>query len=105
VRGWDPVALAEAREMLPTITVTDDLREALQDADAAVIVTEWKELAVLLAPEMRELMRNPLIVDGRNLLDPTEARAAGFAYESIGRASDDLDALPETEEPETQLHQ
>jgi UDPglucose 6-dehydrogenase len=105
VRGWDPVALAEAREMLPTITVTDDLREALKDADAAVIVTEWKELAVLLAPEMKELMRNPLIVDGRNLLDPTEARAAGFAYESIGRASDDLDALPETEEAETQLHQ
>jgi UDPglucose 6-dehydrogenase len=104
VRGWDPVALAEAREMLPSITVTDDLREALKDADAGVIVTEWKELAVLLAPEMRELMRNPLIVDGRNLLDPTEARAAGFAYESIGRASNDLDALPETEEPETQLH-
>jgi hypothetical protein len=50
-------------------------------------------------------MRNPLIVDGRNLFDPTEARAAGFAYESIGRASNDLDALPETEEPETQLHQ
>jgi UDPglucose 6-dehydrogenase len=104
VRGWDPVALAEAREMLPSITVTDDLREALKDADAGVIVTEWKELAVLLAPEMRELMRNPLIVDGRNLFDPTEARAAGFAYESIGRASHDLDALPETEEPETQLH-
>jgi UDPglucose 6-dehydrogenase len=105
VRGWDPVALAEAREMLPSITVTDDLREALQDADAAVIVTEWKELAVLLAPEMRELMGNPLIVDGRNLLDPSEARAAGFVYESIGRASSDLDALPETEEPETQLLQ
>jgi UDPglucose 6-dehydrogenase len=105
VRGWDPVALAEAREMLPSITVTDDLREALKDADAGVIVTEWKELAVLLAPEMRELMRNPLIVDGRNLFDPTEARAAGFVYESIGRASNDLDALPETEEPETQLHQ
>ena len=47
---------------------------------------------------------NPLIVDGRNLLDPTEARAAGFVYESIGRASNDLDALPETEEPETKLH-
>jgi UDPglucose 6-dehydrogenase len=105
VRGWDPVALEEAREMLPGITVTDDLREALKDADAAVIVTEWKELADLLAPELRELMRNPLLVDGRNLLDPSEARAAGFVYESIGRASSDLDALPETEEPETQLLQ
>jgi UDPglucose 6-dehydrogenase len=105
VRGWDPVALEEAREMLPGITLTDDLREALKDADAAVIVTEWKELADLLASELRELMRNPLLVDGRNLLDPSEARAAGFVYESIGRASSDLDALPETEEPETQLLQ
>jgi UDPglucose 6-dehydrogenase len=101
VRGWDPVALEEARVMLPSIPVTEDLREALTDADAAVIVTEWKELGGLLEPEMKELMRNPLIVDGRNLLDPAEARAAGFAYESIGRASDDFDALPETEEPET----
>ena len=50
-------------------------------------------------------MRTPLIVDGRNLLDPAEARAAGFVYESIGRATHDLEALPETEEPETRLHQ
>ena len=48
-------------------------------------------------------MRTPLIVDGRNLLDPGEARAAGFVYESIGRAAHDFDALPETEEPETKL--
>jgi UDPglucose 6-dehydrogenase len=104
VRGWDPVALAEARAMLPSITVTDDLREALKDADAAVIVTEWKELTGLLAPGIGELMGTPLIVDGRNFLAPGEARAAGFVYESIGRAAHDLDALPETEEPETKLH-
>jgi UDPglucose 6-dehydrogenase len=103
VRGWDPVAITEARAMLPSIAITDNLREALQDADAGVIVTEWKELSILLAPEIKELMRTPLIVDGRNLLDPSEARAAGFVYESIGRASSDLNALPETEEPETQL--
>jgi UDPglucose 6-dehydrogenase len=103
VRGWDPVALAEARAMLPSITVTDDLSEALKDVDAGVIVTEWKELSALLTPEFRDTMRTPLIVDGRNLLDPGEARAAGFAYESIGRAAHDLDALPETEEPETKL--
>jgi UDPglucose 6-dehydrogenase len=91
--------------MLPSVEVTESLHEAIKDADAAVIVTEWKELQQLLSPEARALMRTPLIVDGRNLLDPAEARAAGFVYESIGRATHDLEALPETEEPETRLHQ
>jgi UDPglucose 6-dehydrogenase len=105
VRGWDRVALEEARAMLPSVEVTGRLLDALKDADAAVIVTEWSELAGLLTPELRDAMRKPLIVDGRNLLDPSEARAAGFVYESIGRAAHDLDELPETEEPETKLHQ
>jgi UDPglucose 6-dehydrogenase len=104
VRGWDPVALEEARAMLPSIELTDDLREALKDADAAVIVTEWRELEGLLDPGLRGVMRTPLLVDGRNLLDPEKARASGFDYESIGRASHDLDALPTTEEAESELH-
>ena len=91
--------------MLPSVEVTEGLLDALKDADAAVIVTDWSELAGLLAPELRDAMRKPLIVDGRNLLDPSEARAAGFVYESIGRAAHDLDELPETAEPETRLRQ
>jgi UDPglucose 6-dehydrogenase len=104
VRGWDPVALDEAKHALRGVDLKETLLDALKDADAAVIVTEWEELAGLLAPELRDAMRTPLIVDGRNLLDPDEARAAGFVYESIGRAAHDLDALPETEEPGTKLH-
>jgi UDPglucose 6-dehydrogenase len=103
VRGWDPVALEEAKQALRGVELTETLLDALTDADAAVIVTEWDELTGLLASELRNAMRTPLIVDGRNLLDPGEARAAGFVYESIGRAAHDLDALPETEEPETKL--
>jgi UDPglucose 6-dehydrogenase len=105
VRGWDPVALEEAKQALRGVELSETLLEALTDADAAVIVTEWEELNGLLTSELRDAMRTPLIVDGRNLLDPGEARAAGFVYESIGRAAHDLDALPETEEPETKLHQ
>ena len=105
VRGWDPIALEEARHMLAGIEFFEDLQAALEGADAAVIVTEWDELSGLLTPEVRESMRHPLLVDGRNMLDPVEARAAGFVYESIGRAAHGLDALPETEEPETKLHQ
>jgi UDPglucose 6-dehydrogenase len=103
VRGWDPVSLEEAKQALRGVELEETLLEAVKDADAAVIVTEWDELRGLLAPEIVAAMRTPLLIDGRNLLDPEEARAAGFTYESIGRASHDLDALPETEEPETKL--
>jgi UDPglucose 6-dehydrogenase len=100
VRGWDPVALEEARGVLRGVDLRESLLEAVAGADAAVIVTEWDELRDVATSEIRDAMRNPLIIDGRNLLDPETARAAGFTYEAIGRASSDLSALPETEEPE-----
>ena len=103
VRGWDPIALEEARSVLRGVDLRESLLDAVTGADAAVIVTEWDELKDLANPEVLAAMRNPLIVDGRNLLDPDATRAAGFAYEAIGRASSDLSALPETEEPELQL--
>ena len=58
----------------------------MRDADAAVVVTEWPEVLQIVSAEVRESMRTPLIVDGRNLLDAEAARAAGFAYAGIGRA-------------------
>jgi UDPglucose 6-dehydrogenase len=85
VRAWDPVA--DAGRLLHGVAFCDSYLEAVQGADAAVIVTEWPELAGLLDPEVHAAMRHPLIVDGRNLLDPTAARAAGFAYEGVGRPS------------------
>jgi UDPglucose 6-dehydrogenase len=103
VRGWDPVALEEARGALRGIELHSSLMDAVSGADAAVIVTEWDELRELGSAEVRKAMRNPLIVDGRNLLDPDHVRAAGFTYEAIGRASSDLSALPETEEAEPEL--
>ena len=85
VRAWDPVA--DASRLLHGVTFCDSYLEAVQGADAAVIVTEWPELLGLLDPEVRDAMRNPLVVDGRNLLDPITARAAGFTYEGVGRPS------------------
>jgi UDPglucose 6-dehydrogenase len=101
VRAWDPVA--DARRLLQGVTFCESALEAVTGADAAVIVTEWDELRLLASAETRDAMRTPVIVDGRNLLDPEEARAAGFTYEGIGRAASPLAALPETEEPERQL--
>jgi UDPglucose 6-dehydrogenase len=101
VRAWDPVA--DARHLLQGVTFCDTVREAVRGADAAVIVTEWDELRSLASDEVREVMRRPVIIDGRNLLEPDAARAAGFTYEGIGRAASPFTELPETQEPEHQL--
>jgi UDPglucose 6-dehydrogenase len=82
VRAWDPVARPKD---LVGIELCDTVLDTVRDADAAVIVTEWPELGTLASAEVREAMANPLIVDGRNLLEPDATRAAGFAYEGIGR--------------------
>jgi len=98
VRAWDPVA--DASGVLKGVTFCESILEAVRDADAAVIVTEWDELRDLARPEIRDAMRNPLIVDGRNLLDPAAVTKAGFAYEGMGRPTTHFGGLPETEEPE-----
>ena len=86
---YDPVAMANADHLLhPQVERAGSMLEAVTGADAAVIVTEWDEFRGLASPAVREAMAQPLIVDGRNLLDPAAARAAGFAYESVGRPSD-----------------
>jgi UDPglucose 6-dehydrogenase len=101
VRAWDPVA--RPGELMKGAVMSDTVIEAVTGADAAVIVTEWEELRRLASPEIRAAMAQPLIIDGRNLLDPDEARAAGFAYEGIGRPSSPFESLPETAEPETRV--
>ena len=101
VRAWDPVA--DASSLLQGVRFCDGVLEAVSDADAAVIVTEWDELRSLASEDVRSAMRRPLIVDGRNLLDPEDARSAGFTYEGVGRAASPLAALPETEEREPEL--
>jgi UDPglucose 6-dehydrogenase len=98
VRAWDPVA--DGSKLPQGVVVVDSVADAVAGADAAVIVTEWPELRSLASEEVRTAMATPLIVDGRNLLDPDETRAAGFAYEAIGRpAAVDAAAEPEPAEP------
>jgi UDPglucose 6-dehydrogenase len=96
VRGWDPVA----RPDLQGVTFCSSPLEAVTDADAAVIVTEWPQLLDFPSEETRSAMRHPLIVDGRNLLDPEIVRALGFAYEGTGRRISATDVLPEAAERE-----
>src|SRR5438445_3876996 len=100
VRAWDPVA--DGGKLPRGVDVAASVLEAVRGADAAVIVTEWDELRELASDEVRAAMANPLIVDGRNLLDPEQTRRAGFAYEGIGRPTSPTDVLPETPEREPQ---
>jgi UDPglucose 6-dehydrogenase len=85
VRAWDPIVNGD---ILPQATSHDSPLEALEGADAAVLVTEWPELRQLDWAEAAGRMRTAVFVDGRNMLDPEQMRAAGFVYEGIGRAVD-----------------
>ncbi len=85
VRVYDPVAAANASELLGGARVCASALESLDGADAAVLVTEWPEFAELDWAEVKERMAEPVIVDGRNFLDREALRAAGFTYEGIGR--------------------
>jgi UDPglucose 6-dehydrogenase len=86
VRVYDPVALDNAEGMLGGATVAASALDALDGADAAVLVTEWPEFAELdWAGAVHERMAQPVVVDGRNFLDREALRAAGFTYEGIGR--------------------
>jgi UDPglucose 6-dehydrogenase len=86
VTAYDPVAEARAKELLPMVEMAPSALEALDGAEAAVLVTEWPEFAELDWAAAAERMARPLIVDGRNFLDPGVLREAGFEYEGIGRA-------------------
>ena len=83
VTAWDPVANGEAH--LHGVEIAKTALDALDGADAAVVVTEWPELRELDWAAAAERMRSTVIVDGRNLLDPDEMRSLGFTYEGIGR--------------------
>jgi UDPglucose 6-dehydrogenase len=91
VRGFDPAAVDEARKLLSGVELYDDLLASLEGADAAIVVTEWDEVKAFPFERARAAMAAPVLIDGRNVLDPGEARAHGFAYESIGRPSADVD--------------
>ena len=83
VSAWDPVA--DGAVHLDGVEIAGSAFAALEGADAAVLVTEWPELRELDWEEAGRRMRGAVLVDGRNMLDPGELRALGFAYEGIGR--------------------
>jgi UDPglucose 6-dehydrogenase len=85
VRGYDPVAMEVAARMLPEIALAADPYQMATGADALILCTEWNEFKNLDFVRMRELMRHPVLIDGRNLYDPEQMIALGFIYRGMGR--------------------
>jgi UDPglucose 6-dehydrogenase len=85
VVAYDPVAEEQARALVSEMTFADSPLDAIDRADAVVLVTEWREFLELDWGAVAARMSGDVVVDGRNALDPDAVRAAGLVYEGIGR--------------------
>jgi UDPglucose 6-dehydrogenase len=86
VRAFDPIAEGEARKLMPQLDYASGAMQAIADADAVVLVTEWPEFLEMDWKQVAQHMKGTLLIDGRNALDPNTIRAAGLTYEGIGRS-------------------
>lgn len=86
VRAFDPEGMHEAGKLLTDVEFRDGPYEALEGADAVVILTEWDQFRALDLKRLKRIMASPVVVDLRNVYRPAEMRAQGFTYASIGRA-------------------
>ncbi len=85
VWGYDPEAVSNMRKEFQNINFTEDIEEALQDASGAILVTEWNELRSLLPEYVKELMKEHIFFDCRNIYPPKVWEEAGFIFGNIGR--------------------
>ncbi len=85
VRGYDPVAMENVMRAAPYIHLCEDAYELVRGSDALVVATPWNEFKSLDMARVKELMRQPVIVDGRNLYDPARIKELGFHYRGVGR--------------------
>jgi len=88
VRGYDPVAMEEAAKIMPYLTCAEDAYALANDADAIIVLTPWNEFKQLDMTRFKDLMREPVLIDGRNIYLPEELRELGFTYRGVGRGYD-----------------
>jgi UDPglucose 6-dehydrogenase len=85
VRAYDPVAMEAARPQLPNVEMMPDPYTLAEGCDALVVLTEWNEFKQLDRSRLRDLMRHPVLYDGRNIYEPDEMVKSGFIYRGVGR--------------------
>jgi UDPglucose 6-dehydrogenase len=84
VRAYDPVAMENARLLLPRVAMQSDVYALAQDCDALMVMTDWNEFKQIDWSAIRPLMRQPVIFDGRNIYDPEEMKQLGYRYRGLG---------------------
>ena len=86
IRAYDPVAMDECKRRIgDTVTYCNDMYDAVLDADALLLLTEWKEFRLPTWAVIKKAMRRPLVIDGRNIFDSEELAENGFEYHCIGK--------------------
>jgi UDPglucose 6-dehydrogenase len=85
VNVFDPIAMDNAKKVLKDVAFFENPYETIRDCDALVVATEWDEFRNLDMRAVKVLLKQPVVVDGRNIYDPQEMREIGFTYLSIGR--------------------
>ena len=86
VRGYDPVSMDVARDLLPAVDMFENPYDMAKGCDALIVVTEWNEFKQLSLKEVKDLMKESAVLfDGRNIYDPADAREIGFNYRAMGR--------------------
>jgi UDPglucose 6-dehydrogenase len=87
VKAYDPVAMERAGEIMPEVTFCATAYDVAKEADALLLVTEWNEFKQLNWDKIRSFMRQPVVLDGRNLYDPAEMAERGIVYWGVGRGT------------------
>ncbi len=85
IRAYDPQAMENAKKLFENVAFCNDAYETADGADALVIATEWNEFRALNLGRVRKLLKQPLIIDLRNVYDPQRMKSEGFKYVSVGR--------------------
>ncbi len=106
VRGYDPVAMDHARRAMPGVTFAKNAYDLAEGCDALIVVTDWNEFKQLDMERIKAQMRQPVLIDGRNIYEPQRMRGLGFAYAAFGRGYESENGPPgwppsleEAEEP------
>jgi UDPglucose 6-dehydrogenase len=102
VTAYDPAAMKRAKDVLPpaeNMNYADSLFEAAKDAEAVLILTDWKEFGKIDLERLSQTLRFPIVIDGRNLYDPQEMQDHGFNYVSVGRPTNHQKKKNKTRKP------
>jgi UDPglucose 6-dehydrogenase len=85
IKAYDPQALGTAKRILTDVEYGENVYAVAEDADALILVTEWNEFKQLDMMRIKETMRQPILLDGRNIYDPRRMKEMGFTYRGMGR--------------------